>query len=424
MSDAAGDTPPDDEQPSTTTVVSGETESSPSYTYVADWTWMEHVSDQAFRYYACVRSFIFDKQPTFEVQITDETAAKLLHRSVKSVARARKECVDKGLIEEVEIVQRSVAVPGQARREVRTYRTLRVHHQPRPGHVGPVNCFDAKRRIEGEHKAKQDAARAERQGREHPAADTTTGTTAPAPDSPNVSSQAHQAHDDVSPAQPASPNLSPAEPDLSPPDPNSSPARTHPDQPAPHLAPPTSADLGQPTPQEVDQQTLLTNDPAPSDPAPTPAVTSPEQDGGVDGLEEGGPLARAQALLASLPTPWTLGKRATDTEAPKVATLLAAGWTEAQLTERWTAARANNPPGALRFRIGDTPALPPGRAPAAAGSAGVDPWCGTCGKDYPDEFARNNTRHRVVPDPQTGRPVPCQNCHPARHVPQPERSAS
>lgn len=416
MTDAAG-TPPEGDQPGTNSLVSGDADDSPSYTYVADWSWMTHVSDQGFRYYACVRAFIFDKQATRQVSITDETVAELLHRSVKSVARARKECYDAGLIEELELVKRQIVVPGQARREVRTFRTLRVNHQPPADHVGPVNCFTEKRRIEGERQAKQHAARAERQGQEPPAADADAPGATPASDSPNVSSRADQGNDGVSAAQPDSPDLSAANPDLS-------PARTHPDQPAPHLAPPTSADLRQPTTQEVDQETLLTNDPAATGPTATPAVTSPQQGGGVDGLEEGGPLARAHALLASLPHPWTLGKRARDTEAPKVERLLAAGWAEHQLAERWTGAKATNPAGALRFRIGDTPTVPPGRVPTPAGSSGLLPWCGQCGTHHPDGFARNNPRWRVVPNPDTGVDEPCPNCHPTCHVPQPQRTAS
>lgn len=135
----------------------------PSFSQFGHWAWMNRaLSDAGWRYYCAVRSYIFDADEEFEVDITDEVVAELLGKSAKSIGRARKDCYAAGVIVELSTWKESVRVEGKARPEVRTFRRLIVHHEVPEGYTGPVNAYREKRRIEQRRTQEQREARERR----------------------------------------------------------------------------------------------------------------------------------------------------------------------------------------------------------------------------------------------------------------------
>lgn len=132
----------------------------PTFSQFGHWGWMnQQLSDAGWRYYSAVRSFIFDQDEEFEVDLTDEVIGELLGKSAKTVGRARRDCYAAGMIEELGYWKESVRVSGKAKPEVRTFRRLIVHHEVPEGYEGPVNAYSEKRRIERRRRAEQNEAR-------------------------------------------------------------------------------------------------------------------------------------------------------------------------------------------------------------------------------------------------------------------------
>lgn len=92
---------------------------------------LSSLSDQAFRYYELLRAALADEA---EGEISDEAIATLLNRSVRSVIRARQECIAAGLVVELGGLTHSKQVPGEKGRTSWTLRTLRVR-QPEQGDI-------------------------------------------------------------------------------------------------------------------------------------------------------------------------------------------------------------------------------------------------------------------------------------------------
>ncbi|RBM18094.1 hypothetical protein DI005_20075 [Prauserella sp. PE36] len=136
----------------------------PSFTHQGDWVWLnQQLSDRGYRYYSAVRSFIFDADEDFEVDLTDEVIAELLGKDAKSVSRARKDCYAAGVIEELHTWKESVRVEGKAKPEVRTFRRLVIHHEVPEDYAGPVNAYAEKKRVELRRAQEQKAARQARE---------------------------------------------------------------------------------------------------------------------------------------------------------------------------------------------------------------------------------------------------------------------
>jgi hypothetical protein len=127
-----------------------------SHTYLGDWTWMSDAPDYALRVYACVRAFIFDKDPdSVAVQLTDEEIAALTNRSESAAKRARKSCYAHGLLWEVSRYTEHLPpkTPG-GRPRARTVRTLGVALEPPEEFTGPANCYAELKRLRREAEAR------------------------------------------------------------------------------------------------------------------------------------------------------------------------------------------------------------------------------------------------------------------------------
>ncbi|MFD1145876.1 hypothetical protein [Saccharothrix hoggarensis] len=158
MNDHHRAAPPGGEPPETLQIGSAEA-GKPSYTLGWDWIDLHpELPDASVRVYRAIRMCILEKDPDRQIKLTDEEIGELTHRSRTSVWRAMKPLFALGLIEEVSTERRSVRVPGEAKPQVRTFRTLTVHDHPRGGYSsyeGPVNPFNVLKRVAAERAARE-----------------------------------------------------------------------------------------------------------------------------------------------------------------------------------------------------------------------------------------------------------------------------
>jgi hypothetical protein len=134
---------------------------------------------------------------------------------------------------------------------------------------------------------------------------------------------------------------------------------------------------------------------------------------GVGGLDVDR-LDAARTVLAEHESwPRVRGKGQHDKVLRHVAGLLDSGWTQRDLLREWQfpVSEARSAGGLLVSRILNTP---PRTSEPLRGQSDVPPWCGRCGRQYPDNRAKVNPRFRLVANPAGDQETPCERCHPSR----------
>lgn len=121
-----------------------------TYTTAWDWIDLSDLPDHSVRILRILRMFVFEKDPSRRVRITQDEIAKLARRTESSVRRSMKPLYELGVLEQVEVVKRSVEVPGKNRPEIRTAVVYRLNDKPPAGYAGPVNPFAELKRLRGE----------------------------------------------------------------------------------------------------------------------------------------------------------------------------------------------------------------------------------------------------------------------------------